>query len=210
MESARPVIHVVDDDDGVRTGLERLLRSSGWTTRTFATASSFLEETPPQTVGCIVLDINMPGMSGPELHEVLGAHGIDMPVLYLTGEGTVPTAVKAMKLGALEYFEKPVDLDVLLVAVARAVEEHTRRRAALGRRSELERRLGALSPREREVMDHIILGRLNKQIAADLGIAEKTVKVHRGRVMHKIGVRSVAQLVRICEELGIRNTPAAP
>jgi FixJ family two-component response regulator len=198
-------VYVVDDDAEVRTGLSRLLRSVELPVSAFGAAQDFLDQISAEAIGCIVLDINMPGMSGTELHELLEARGIDMPVLYLTGQGSVPTAVKAMKLGALEYFEKPVDAKVFLEAVALAIEGHRQRRVEQARHRDLASRVGSLSCREREVMEHVIRGRLNKQIAGDLGIAEKTVKVHRGRVMHKIGVRSVAQLVRLCEELGIRK-----
>ncbi len=203
MNTSDAMVFVVDDDAEVRTSLSRLLRSVSWAVTACASAQDFLDQLPTPTIGCVLLDIDMPGMSGPELHELLAARGIDLPVLYLTGLGSVSTAVKAMKLGALEYFEKPVNGAVLLDAVARAVDDHRQRRAAQTRRADLQARLGALSVREREVMQHVIAGRMNKQIAGDLGIAEKTVKAHRGRVMRKVGVRSVAQLVHICEQLGL-------
>jgi FixJ family two-component response regulator len=196
-------IYVIDDEPDVCAGLSRLLRSAGWSALTFCAAQEFLDHVPTQGVGCILLDVNMPGMSGPELHERLQALGLGFPVIYLTGQGNVPLSVQAMKRGALDFLEKPIDADLLLAAIDTAVAQHREHQAQDTRLGQLKTRIASLSARERQVMDHVIAGRLNKQIAGDLGIAEKTVKVHRGRVMSKIGVRSLAQLVHLCDELGI-------
>lgn len=208
MDTPAATIHVIDDDPDVCSGLSRLLRSAGWAARTYTAAQEFLDTVTPQGIGCILLDINMPDMSGPELHEQLRELGVGYPVIYLTGHGSVPLSVQAMKRGALDFLEKPIDEELLLAAIERAVTAHRLHRAEDTRHSEWRLRIARLSPREREVMDRVIAGRLNKQIAADLGIAEKTVKVHRGRVMTKIGVRSLAQLVHLCDELGITGLQA--
>lgn len=202
-------MHVVDDEAEVRIGLSRLLRSAGWQVLSFATAQEFLDHLPDRGTGCILLDVNMPGMSGPELHLRLRELDLRLPVIYLTGQGSVPMGVQAMKQGALDFLEKPVDDELLLTTIQQAITRHQEECAQQHRQDEQRRRLNALSSREREVMHHVIAGRLNKQIAGDLGIAEKTVKVHRSRVMSKIGVRSVAQLVHLCDELGIGSAPKA-
>jgi FixJ family two-component response regulator len=203
VDTSTAIIHVIDDDSTVCAGLSRLLRSAGWNLQTYSAARDFLDAVPRHGTGCILLDINMPGMSGPELHERLHELGIGFPVIYLTGHGNVPLSVQAMKRGALDFLEKPIDADQLLATIEKAVAEHRAHQAQDTRHNEWRARVAKLSTREREVMDHVIAGRLNKQIAADLGIAEKTVKVHRGRVMTKVGVRSLAQLVHLCDELGI-------
>ena len=197
-------VYVVDDDDDVRTGLCRLLRSAGWDVLDFASAPAFLEAYDPERVSCLLLDVSMPEMTGPELHETLGERGIDIPVVFLTGKGDVGTSVRALKRGALDFLEKPVDAEVLLEAIGTAVERSREARAQRGQQDEAAERYAQLSAREREVMAHVIRGRLNKQIAYDMGIALKTVKVHRGRVMAKMQVRSVAELVRLCDRLGLR------
>lgn len=203
MNSPTATIYVIDDEPDVCAGLSRLLRSVGWSVVTCTSAQAFLDQVPERGVGCILLDINMPDITGPQLHERLRVLGVGFPVIYLTGEGNVPLSVQAMKRGAADFLEKPIDAEQLLAAIDTAVAQHRGQQAQDTRMGEWKTRLGKLSAREREVMDHVIAGRLNKQIAADLGIAEKTVKVHRGRVMSKIGVRSLAQLVHLCDELGI-------
>jgi FixJ family two-component response regulator len=199
-------IYVIDDEPDVCAGLSRLLRSAGWSVITYTSAPEFLDHTPAHGVGCVLLDVNMPGMTGPELHQRLCELGLGFPVIYLTGQANVPLSVQAMKRGAADFLEKPVDADLLLTAIDVAVARHRERQVEDSRLNAARQRLARLSTREREVMDHVIAGRLNKQIAADLGIAEKTVKVHRGRVMTKVGVRSLAQLVHLCDELGIGGT----
>lgn len=203
MNKVAATVYVIDDEPDVCAGLSRLLRSMGWSVTAFTSATDFLDHVPTQGVGCILLDVNMPGMSGPELHERLRELGLGIPVVYLTGKGNVPLSVQAMKRGALDFLEKPVDEEQLLAAIENAVAQHRASEAQEHRIADWNARLGKLSAREREVMEHVIAGRLNKQIAADLGIAEKTVKVHRGRVMTKTGVRSLAQLVHLCDELGV-------
>jgi FixJ family two-component response regulator len=204
VQSTPATVFVIDDDPGIRSALDSLLRSAGWNVKAYASASEFLDETPSGNDGCILLDVSMPGMSGPELHDRILERGIAYPVIYLTGHCSVSIGVKAMKSGAIDFLEKPVDEALLLPAIENAIGRHSRARADLAKLDAMQARLMRLSAREREVMDHVIAGRLNKQIAIDLGIAEKTVKVHRGRVMKKMEVRSVAQLVQLCDDLGIR------
>ena len=203
MERTDATVLLIDDDADVRDALGRLLRSAGWNARMFASAHEFLACDPFKGVGCIVLDIRMPGMSGPELHGWIRDHQVSLPVIYLSGYCDVSGSVLAMKQGALDVLQKPADADVLLKAITDAVERHRLdclRRDAV---CEVAGRLESLSAREREVMDHVITGRLNKLIAADMGISEKTVKVHRSRVMAKMRVRSVAELVHVCDQMGI-------
>lgn len=207
--TSEATVHIVDDDADVRAALSRLLRSAGWKVADWASALEFLERAPTlDGAGCILLDVSMPGMSGPDLHDRLRDLDVSLPVIYLTGNGSVPVSVRAMKRGALDFMEKPVEDVALLQAVEQAVERHRHALVHNHRLAEIRRRVSALSAREREVLHHVIAGRMNKQIAGDLGIAEKTVKVHRGRVMGKFGVRSVADLVLLCDELGIaREAP---
>ncbi len=209
MGTAGATVFIIDDDAEVRGGLGRLLRSAGWMVLDFGAAQDFLDQPPVRGVGCMLLDVLMPGMSGPELHQKLAGLGLPLPVIYLTGQGSVPVSVRAMKLGALDFLEKPVDADRLLSTIELAIARSRKDNERHDRHAVLRRRLDSLSVREREVMNHVIAGRLNKQIAADLGIAEKTVKVHRGRVMAKLGVRRVAELVHLCDELGIEQAGKA-
>jgi FixJ family two-component response regulator len=202
-------VFIVDDDADVRTGLLRLFRSANRNAKAFASAREFLDDPPGDGIGCILLDVSMPGMSGPELHRVLAGRGLSYPVIYLTGNSTVTIGVNAMKNGAVDFLEKPVDDEILLGAIEQAIARHRDAQAQLSRSQEIRRRLDALSARELEVMRHVIQGRLNKQIAFDLGIALKTVKVHRGRAMAKMQVRSVAELVRLCEADDIASLLAA-
>lgn len=201
------MVSVIDDEPEVRDSLARLLRSEGLAVETFESATDFLARAPAGRIGCILLDVNMPGMSGPELHEVLKQRGVDTPIIYLTGRSNVSTGVRAMKQGARDFLEKPVDADALLPAIHDAVRAH---RASTARREAIDGirgRLASLSAREREVLEHVVRGRLNKQIAGDLGIAEKTVKVHRGRAMAKMKVRSVAELVHLYEQISADDAP---
>jgi FixJ family two-component response regulator len=203
MNRTDATIFIVDDDPSVRKSLLRLVRSAGWQAETFASAREFLARAAFSRTGCVILDVRMPGMTGPELRDLMDEQAISLPVIFLTGHGDVPTGVDAMKKGAVDFLQKPVDDEALLQAIHRAVEWHA---AAKVRRQELERiqaRLQRLTPRERQVLEYVIGGCLNKQIAAELGIAEKTVKVHRGFVMDKMEVTSVADLVRQCETAGI-------
>lgn len=196
-------VFVVDDDASVRRGLARLLRAEGWNVETFSGAGEFLQREPCSGAGCVVLDVRMPGISGPELQSRMRETGVSLPIVFLTGHGDVPTSVQAMKRGAADFLLKPVDSEQLLRTVAQAVERHAAGLARQRDRQHIRECLAQLTTREREVLESVIRGLRNKQIAADLGIAEKTVKVHRGRVMQKMRVRSVAELVHLCETVDI-------
>ena len=195
----RPEIHIVDDDASVRRAMTRLLSVENYSVSAYESAESFLDQQREDGHGCIILDIALPGLDGVSLQQALADRGFHMPVIFLTGHADVPTTVSAMKQGAIDLLEKPVDAEVLLSTIARALERDLRQRGIRARREMTDRRLSTLTPREREVLTHVMSGRLNKQIAADLGTAEKTVKVHRARGMEKMHVRSVAELVRIFE-----------
>lgn len=207
MEPSNATVLLIDDDPDVRESVGRLLRSAGWNTELFPSARDFLARPSFSGTGCLLLDISMPEMTGPQLHEWMRERGVGLPVIYLSGNCDVPSSVTAMKHGAVDVLEKPADADVLLDAVANAVEQHRLHNLRRDADDAIHARLDSLSTREREVLDQVILGRLNKQIAADLGITEKTVKVHRGRAMAKMKVRSVAALVHVCDQLGISQLP---
>lgn len=209
MDSTQATVLLIDDDLDVLEAVGRLIRSAGWNLERFASASDFVARLPVEGPGCVVLDICMPDMTGPQLHDWMREHQISWPVIYLSGQCSVASSVQAMKFGALDVLEKPADGEVLLQAIADAVERHRMMRLRCESDDEIKRRLALLSRREREVMDQVVLGRLNKQIAGDLGIAEKTVKVHRGRAMAKMKVRSVAQLVHLCDQIGLEPADQA-
>jgi len=179
------------------------MRSAGWNAEAFPTAREFLARPLFSGTGCVVLDVRMPGMTGPELREQMAARKISLPVIFLTGHGDIPTGVEAMKKGAVDFLVKPVDGEALLQAIRLALERHKAGRAREREQERIHQRLARLSVREREVMEYVIAGCLNKQIAEELGIAEKTVKVHRGRLMQKMEVPSVAELVHLCDTAGI-------
>ena len=201
METADATVLLVDDDRDVREALGRLLRSAGWRSRAFASAQEFLTELPFTGLGCVVLDVSMPGMSGTDLHEWLRSHDCTLPVIFLSGRCDVPMSVTAMRAGAIDVLEKPADDEVFLKAITSAVEHHREELVRRESQDSIQNRLSQLTARERQVLVPVSLGRLNKQIAADLGIAEKTVKVHRARAMAKLGVRTVAALVHLCDQL---------
>ena len=196
-------IFVVDDDAAVRRSLTRLLRSGAWNVESFSSASELLERSPLTELGCILLDVQMPGMNGLELQESLRQAGIALPVVFLTGRGDIPMSVRAMKQGAVDFLVKPVDKDVLYQALNQAINDYVVESAVRRNSDCIRSRLSLLSPREHEVLIHILRGRLNKQIASDMGIAEKTVKVHRRRVMDKLESGSLAELVHMCDLAGI-------
>lgn len=198
-------VYVVDDEPAVRKALWRLLRSAGIEVETFGTAEEFLGALGEDPAGCAVLDVAMPGLDGLALQEALASSGIDLPVLFLTGHGDIPMSVQAMKAGAADFLTKPVDGQALVAAVRRALEKGRSARQARREVSEIRRRLASLTPRQHEVLEGVVEGKLNKQIAADLGIAEKTVKIHRGEVMSKMAAGSVAELVRLVDLLGVRR-----
>ena len=196
-------IFLVDDDAGVLKGLSRLLRARNYDVETFTSPRMFLASHDAAKPGCAILDVSMPDLDGLELQEALTGEGPRRPVIFLTGRGDIPTSVRAMKAGAIDFLTKPVDNENLLAAIARAEEEDGKARQANAELDSIRARIATLTPREREVMTHVIAGRLNKQIAGDLGTVEKTIKVHRGRMMEKLGIRSVAELVRFAERAGI-------
>ena len=196
-------VFLVDDDAGVLKALSRLLHTKGYETCAFTSAQEFLEEHDPARPGCAIFDISMPGLDGLALQQIFKTGGHQRPVIFLTGKGDIPKTVQAMKAGAIDFLTKPVKNMVLLDAVARAEAADARVRQGLAELTVIEAKIASLTPREREVLSHVIAGRLNKQIAADLGTAEKTIKVHRGRMMDKLDVRTVADLVRLSEKAGI-------
>jgi FixJ family two-component response regulator len=204
----KPVVYVVDDDPSVRKALERLLRSAGHDAKTFASAPEFLNFTYPDTPGCLILDIKLPGLSGLELQDRLVEKDISFPIIFITGHGTVPASVRAFKAGAMDFLQKPFKDRELLDAVSRGIEKHHSLRKKQKEMKTLHARLNTLTPREREVFSLVVSGMLNKQVAFDLGITEKTIKVHRARVMEKMGAQSLADLVRFAEKLGIRSSTA--
>jgi RNA polymerase sigma factor (sigma-70 family) len=198
------IVFVVDDDPSVRRSLKRLIKSAGFTVESFASAQEFLEGPRPDIPGCLVLDIHMPGVSGFDLQDELAAAEVNLPIIFLTGYGTVPASVRAMKAGAVDFLEKPVDDRALVDAIHQAVERNRRARLEQAEIRQIQRRVEALSPREREVFSLLLTGMLNKQIASELGTTEKTIKVHRGRVMEKMQAGSMAELVRLAGKLGMR------
>ena len=200
--STTPLIHVVDDDDSFRTALLRLLSAAGFEVSGHASTGAFLLQPLPDRPGCIVLDIRMPGPSGLDLQEALRRQDVLLPVVFLTGHADVASSVKAMKAGAVDFLTKPVERDTLLEAIRRALEVDARQRATREENGRLRARFASLTPREREVFDRIVSGKLNKQIAGEMGIAERTVKAERAAVMTKLGAGSPAELGRLAERLG--------
>jgi FixJ family two-component response regulator len=205
MSPAKPAVYVVDDDPSVRVAMERLLKSVGLTVKTFASAREFLDQATPEWSGCLIVDLRMPGMGGLDLQDQLSARKVSLPVIFLTGYGTVPASVRAMKAGAVDFLEKPVDDQTLLDAVHTALERDRGARRNQAEMQGLRQRLAILTPREYEVLTFIISGRLNKQAAAELGTTEKTIKVHRARIMEKLQCASLAELVRLAAKAGIKT-----
>lgn len=203
MQPAAATVYVVDDDVGVRRSLMRLLRSMDWNAEAFASAGDFLERAPLNGPGCVLLDVNMPGMNGLELQDCMAGAGIMLPVVFLTGKGDIPMSVQAMKHGAVDFLVKPVEEEALFRALKQAIRRQATEAAARRQRDSILTRLALLSCREREVLERVIQGRLNKQIAYDLGIVEKTVKAHRGRIMEKMEAHTIAELVHLCDMAGM-------
>ena len=196
-------VFIVDDDAGVLKGLSRLLRAKGYDVRSYLSSQEFLAEHDATAPGCAVLDVAMPGLDGLALQQALAAQGPSRPIIFLTGKGDIPISVRAMKAGAVDFLTKPASDQDLLAAIARAEGLDAQARRHDAELVAIEAKLATLTPREREVLTHVVAGRLNKQIAGDLGTVEKTIKVHRSRMMEKLGVRGVADLVRMAEKVGI-------
>lgn len=196
-------IFLVDDDAAVRRSLARLLRLEGWTVETFDSAEAFLARPDPAAEGCLVLDVNLPGLDGLALQQRLAETGQAMPIVFLSGHGDIPMTVRAVKAGAADFLVKPVPSQDLLRAIDAAVQAHVAMRQAQGELVELQRRLALLTAREREVLAALAKGRLNKQIAGDLGIVEQTVKFHRARIMERLQAQTVAELMHIAARLGV-------
>jgi len=203
MNDDTAIVYLVDDDPSILRALTRLLRAGGHAVSAFRSPREFLAQHDASAPGCVVLDLAMPGLNGLELQTTLAAAGIQRPIVFLSGHGDVPSSVRAMKAGAVDFLTKPVSEGDLLAAIGRAIESDRAMRRARAELRAIGERLNTLTPREREVLRHVVSGQLNKQIAADLGTVEKTVKVHRSRVMEKMGVRSLADLVRMAERIGI-------
>jgi FixJ family two-component response regulator len=211
MTEAHPTVFVVDDDDAVRRSILRLMKSAGYRAESFASADEFIKcwKRNPLT-GCVVLDLQMPGIDGLQLQQELINSTQAIPIIFITGHGDVPSSVKAMKAGAVDFFSKPFNGEDLLRAVREAIERDHQARTERSERLSAAARLATLTPREREVMERVVRGMLNKQIAAALGASEKTIKIHRGRMMRKMKVQSVAELVRVTEKIGMPPAPDLP
>lgn len=200
--SERPIVHVVDDDDSLRKAVTRLLHAAGYDVRAYASAGEFvLASRENNRRGCVLLDVRMPGPSGLDLQEALAREEEPLPVIFLTAHGDVPTSVRAMKAGAVDFLTKPIKRDVLLSAVRAALARDLRLHTSHEQRRDLRLRFRKLTPRERNVFELVVAGRLNKQIAAELGMAERTVKAHRAQVMAKMQATSLAELVHLADKM---------
>jgi FixJ family two-component response regulator len=198
----QPVVFVVDDDASMRATLSDVMRSVGLEVQTFQSAKDFLETTLPDAPGCLVLDVRLPGQSGLDFQRTLAHSGIELPVVFITGHGDVPMSVQAMKAGAVDFLTKPFRDQDLLDAVHAAIQRDRDRRRRATAVADIDERYQSLTQRERDIMALVVIGRLNKQIAAELGLAEVTVKAHRGQIMHKMGAKSLPELVRMADRLG--------
>ena len=196
-------VFLVDDDAGVVKALSRLMHLKGYDVRSYTSPQEFLAHHDAAVPGCAVLDVSMPGLDGLELQEALTASGAHRPVVFITGKGDIPMSVRAMQAGAIDFLTKPVSNKELLGAVARAEQQDAKSRQIHAELAAIEAKIATLTPREHEVLTHVVAGRLNKQIAYDLGTVEKTIKFHRSAIMKKLGVRTVADLVRMTEKAGV-------
>lgn len=196
-------VFVVDDDPGVRRSLSRVLREEGFEVQTYGSAEAFLARSDTMARGCLVLDVTMPGLDGLALQRQIVENGQAMPIVFLTGHGDIPMSVRAIKAGAADFLTKPVASETLIAAVRVAIEQVSAARRAEDEAAELARRFGSLTAREREVLAAVADGKLNKQIAADLGVVEQTVKFHRARIMERIGARTVAELMHMAAKAGV-------
>jgi FixJ family two-component response regulator len=202
-----PVVFLLDDEEAVVVALGRMLQASGFTIRASTSAAEFLSTHDAETPGCLVTDVRMPGMSGLELQHALQSRGINRSIVFITGRGDIPTTVQAMKAGAVTFLSKPVQRAELVAAVREAISKDAAERVQHREQQEISRRLASLTPRERQVLDLVATGMLNKQIAAELGAAEKTIKVHRGRIMEKMQVRTATALVGLLSRAESRPGP---
>ncbi len=209
MNEITPTVFIVDDEPAILKALSRLLGAEGYRVRDFSSPEAFLSEHDHEVAGCAILDLTMPGLNGLELQKALSAGG-NRPIIFITGHGDVPSSVQAMKAGAVDFLQKPFDEGDLLRAVEAAVSKDLRLRALQAEHAAITRRIEMLTRREHEVLMHVIAGRINKQIAADLGTVEKTIKVHRARIMEKMDVDSVAELTRLCERAGVGTLSPMP
>ena len=205
MTDAKAVVHVIDDDPSWRTSVQRLLSALGYVVALFESAEQFLEASELKVPGCVLLDMRMPGLSGLQLQERLVAMRRRVPVIFVSGHGDIPTSVLAMKLGAEDFVTKSVDTDLLVRAVERAIQRDREEREERAQLESLHERLRALTPSERKVFDLVIRGKLNKQIAGELGTAERTIKWHRHNLMEKLQLQSLAELVSMAERLGLND-----
>jgi len=206
MQPQPPTVFVVDDDEGVRNSLRFLLKSVGLMSRTLSSATEFLDTYKPSQPGCLVLDVRMPGISGLELQQQLNLRGATIPVIFITGHGDVPMAVEAMQHGAFDFLQKPFRDQDLIDRIQRALERDSRSRTALTQHNKIRERVASLTPREREVLTLMTQGKPNKVMAAELGVSQRTVEIHRARVMEKSGAASLAQLVRMVMDLEAGTT----
>jgi len=202
MKTGVPTIFLVDDDAGVRTGLMRVLREEGWIVRTFESAEAFQGCSDRSQADCLVLDVQMPGLDGLELQRRLAEDGATTPIVFLTGHGDIPMTVQAIKAGAIDFLTKPVPSPTLVAAIRSALDLAARRQRADVEVADLRQRVASLTPREREVLAGLVAGKLNKQIAADLGVVEQTVKFHRGRIMERMQVNTTAELMHVAARAG--------
>ncbi|KAA5542715.1 response regulator transcription factor [Roseiconus nitratireducens] len=200
------IVYIIDDDQSVRTAKARLLKSVGLGVQTFGSAREFLDHDRADVPGCLLLDVRMPGLSGLDLQQELVARKVDLPIVFMSAHGDIPMSVRAIKAGAVDFLPKPVDDQVLLDAVGQAIDAHVLERRANAELSDIHARIESLTPREREVLMLVTEGLINKQIASRLGISLPTVKIHRRHLMEKMGVASVAELVRMVEKSGV-STP---
>lgn len=207
MQAPAPTVYLVDDDPHLLKALQRLLQSAGLQATPFDSAQAFLDGHDRAAPGCLVLDLSMPGLNGLELQRELEQLNSPLPIIFLSGRGDIPATVQAMKHGATDFLTKPVDDTELLAAIQEALATDRRRRRSHDERDRIAERLAALTERERQVLQQVVAGRLNKQIAADLGTVEKTIKFHRANLMRKMGVRSVAALVKLAERASIGAAP---
>jgi FixJ family two-component response regulator len=201
----QPIVFVVDDDPSIRTALANLFRSVGLQSEAFDSAPEFLRSQLPDVASCLVLDIRLPGLSGLDFQVELAQANIHIPIIFVTGHGDIPMTVRAMKAGAVDFLSKPFRDQDMLDAVASAIERDRKRRAEAKLRADLQAHFETLTPREREVLPLVASGLMNKQIAAEIGLAQITVKIHRGHIMRKMGARSLADLVRMAGTLGVRH-----